>query len=143
MTLIIEPVLILLPEMTYAFEINVPPQKNLGGLVPVCIKATIHGNAPRVIFSPRKISPKLLFGTPQVSVLLLDRLRVTTEDDVTIAHKANAIKVFLIIVSTFVLQQLVSFVSTSPMLKTSGFALFANTLMNYDFNPSSILTKKY
>lgn len=84
--------------MTKVSEISVPPQKNFGGLKPVCINATIQGNDPRAKLCPRTINPTSLFEIPQVSALLRDRPNDTTDDCVTIAHPTNTIKIFLIIV---------------------------------------------
>lgn len=81
--------------MTKVFEINVPEQKNLGGLCPVCISATIHGNEPRGKFSPCIMRFEVVFGNPQVSLLAPDRLLMRAEDSATNAHIAITIKTFL------------------------------------------------
>lgn len=83
--------------MTKVFEISVPAQKKLGGIHPVCNKATIHGNEPRVKFFPFTINPNGLCGTPQVSVFLRDLFVGNTENLATVAKTTIVIKIFLII----------------------------------------------
>lgn len=87
----------IVPEITKVFEMSVPPQKNLGGLVPVCINATIHGKVPRGKSCPRTISPDWLFWTPHVSTLLGDRSTKVSEDFAKIVLKAITMRIFLII----------------------------------------------
>lgn len=89
-----------LPDMTNAFEIKVPAQKNWAGVVPVCMRATIHGNEPGSMYSPPQIRSPIILGIPHVSVLLLDRLITTSEGFVTITHTAITMR-NLIIASTF------------------------------------------
>lgn len=86
--------------MTNDFEINVPAQKNLGGLDPVYINAIIHGNEPRGKFSPYITRSEVVFGNPQVSLLVLDRLLIRAEDSATKAHVAITINTFLIITTS-------------------------------------------
>lgn len=86
-----------LPEMTKVFEINVPPQKNSVGFTFVRINATIHGKEPLWKSLPRTIIPVLIFGTPQKSPLLRDRVISKVEGSAIIAHTTITTKIILVI----------------------------------------------
>lgn len=86
--------------MTKVLEINVPAQKYAGGLVPKCVKATIHGKEPRLKFFPCTINPCVIFGTPHVSEFLWIRFSIPycdSDDPVTAEQVTIIIKKFLII----------------------------------------------
>lgn len=87
--------------MTKVSEINVPAQKNFGGLVPVCINATVQGKEPRLKSCPLTIIPELIEGRPQVSTLLRNLLTVKAGDSDNSAQMTVMQKQNLFMVSPF------------------------------------------